>query len=174
MTLQSITLSSAALHGVHRWRQSLDVLHGRLCQAAIAAPAPALAQQQSSAAETSLPFVAEWALQGRAGSNVPHLPLLWPAAQPRRRDLLPFCCRADFARARIELSAARLTVLNAAHALDRVGNRAARGQIAAAKVMAPNVVLKVIDQAVQVGSVEEGVLCGTAGSSLQCASGIRQ
>eukprot|EP00891_Asterochloris_glomerata_P001698 jgi/Astpho2/1698/fgenesh1_pm.00032_%23_14_t len=58
--------------------------------------------------------------------------------------------QADFARARIELSAARLTVLNAAHALDRVGNRAARGQIAAAKVMAPNVVLKVIDQAVQV------------------------
>ena len=59
-------------------------------------------------------------------------------------------CRSDYARCRIELSAARLTVLAAAHALDKHGNKKARNQIAAAKVYAPNVVLKVIDAAVQV------------------------
>lgn len=59
-------------------------------------------------------------------------------------------CRSDYARCRIELSAARLTVLAAAHALDEHGNKKARGQIAAAKVYAPNVVLRVIDAAVQV------------------------
>ncbi|KAL3143656.1 hypothetical protein ABBQ38_002451 [Trebouxia sp. C0009 RCD-2024] len=58
--------------------------------------------------------------------------------------------QSDYARCRIELSAARLTVLAAAHALDQHGNKKARGQIAAAKVYAPNVVLKVIDAAVQV------------------------
>jgi len=59
-------------------------------------------------------------------------------------------CRSDYARCRIELSAARLTVLAAAHALDKHGNKKARGQIAAAKVYAPNVVLRVIDAAIQV------------------------
>lgn len=58
--------------------------------------------------------------------------------------------RSDYARCRIELSAARLTVLAAAHALDKHGNKKARGQIAAAKVYAPNVVLRVIDAAIQV------------------------
>ena len=63
----------------------------------------------------------------------------------------PCClCRSDYARCRIELSAARLTVLAAAHALDKHGNKKARGQIAAAKVYAPNVVLRVIDAAIQV------------------------
>lgn len=61
-------------------------------------------------------------------------------------------CRADYARRRIELTAARLTVLAAAHALDKYGNKKARNQIAAAKVYAPNVVLKVLDQAVQVST----------------------
>lgn len=61
-------------------------------------------------------------------------------------------CRADYARCRIELTAARLTVLAAAHALDKYGNKKARNQIAAAKVYAPNVVLKVLDQAVQVST----------------------
>lgn len=41
-------------------------------------------------------------------------------------------------------------MLAAAHALDQNGNKKARGQIAAAKVYAPNVVLRVIDAAVQV------------------------
>ncbi len=61
-------------------------------------------------------------------------------------------CRSDYAHCRIELSAARLTVLAAAHALDKHGNKKARAQIAAAKVYAPNVVLRVIDAAVQVCS----------------------
>lgn len=34
--------------------------------------------------------------------------------------LVLVCCRSDYARCRIELSAARLTVLAAAHALDQV------------------------------------------------------
>ena len=41
-------------------------------------------------------------------------------------------------------------MLAAAHALDKHGNKKARGQIAAAKVYAPNVVLRVIDAAIQV------------------------
>ncbi|KAK9814257.1 hypothetical protein WJX72_003022 [[Myrmecia] bisecta] len=57
--------------------------------------------------------------------------------------------RADLARCRMELDAARLMVLAAAHALDKDGNKAARGKIAAAKVFAPNVVLRVIDAAIQ-------------------------
>ena len=59
-------------------------------------------------------------------------------------------CRSDYARCRIELAAARLTVLAAAHALDKHGKKKARGQIAAGKVYAPNVVLRVIDAAIQV------------------------
>ena len=65
-------------------------------------------------------------------------------------ELCAVACRSDFARCRIELSAARLTVLAAAHALDKHGNKKSRNQIAAAKVYAPNVVLKVLDAAVQV------------------------
>ena len=42
--------------------------------------------------------------------------------------------RLDIARSRIELDAARLVVLEAAHALDEQGNKTARGKIAAAKV----------------------------------------
>ncbi|EIE24888.1 acyl-CoA dehydrogenase NM domain-like protein [Coccomyxa subellipsoidea C-169] len=53
------------------------------------------------------------------------------------------------ARARIDLDAARLTVLDAAHALDRLGNKQARGKIAAAKVLAPSTVLAVLDAAIQ-------------------------
>ena len=40
-------------------------------------------------------------------------------------------------------------VLEAAHALDRVGNKAARGQIAAAKALAPSAVLAILDRAIQ-------------------------
>ena len=46
--------------------------------------------------------------------------------------------------------ACRLVVLQAAHALDLHGNKAARGQIAAAKALAPSAVLTVIDRAIQV------------------------
>lgn len=41
-------------------------------------------------------------------------------------------------------------MLQAAHALDLKGNKAARGQIAAAKALAPSAVLAVIDRAIQV------------------------
>ncbi|KAL4514035.1 hypothetical protein Ndes2526A_g09094 [Nannochloris sp. 'desiccata'] len=58
--------------------------------------------------------------------------------------------RLDIARSRIELNAARLTVLEAARALDEVGNKVARGHIAAAKAMAPSTVLTIIDRAIQV------------------------
>ena len=44
----------------------------------------------------------------------------------------------------------RLVVLAAADALDKVGNKAARQQITAAKVYVPNVVLRVLDAAIQV------------------------
>ncbi|WIA34790.1 hypothetical protein OEZ86_013093 [Tetradesmus obliquus] len=45
---------------------------------------------------------------------------------------------------------ARLPVLDAATALDRVGHKAARAEIAAAKVAAPAVALQVIDAAIQI------------------------
>jgi alkylation response protein AidB-like acyl-CoA dehydrogenase len=54
---------------------------------------------------------------------------------------------------------ARLVVLEAAHALDRLGNKAARGQIAAAKALAPSTVLDVLDRAIQVrGAAAAGSL----------------
>ncbi|KAF8061385.1 Acad10 [Scenedesmus sp. PABB004] len=58
--------------------------------------------------------------------------------------------REVLARQRVALEGARLLVLNAADALDRVGHKAARGEIAAAKVAAPAVALQVIDAAIQI------------------------
>ena len=54
------------------------------------------------------------------------------------------------AEARIEIDMARLLTLNAAWLMDTVGNKHARTEIAAIKVAAPNVALKVIDRAIQV------------------------
>jgi acyl-CoA dehydrogenase len=54
------------------------------------------------------------------------------------------------AESRIEINMARLLTLNAAWLMDTAGNKHARTEIAAIKVAAPNVALKVIDRAIQV------------------------
>jgi acyl-CoA dehydrogenase len=54
------------------------------------------------------------------------------------------------AEARIEIEMARLLTLKTAWLMDTVGNRHARTEIAAIKVAAPNIALKVIDRAIQV------------------------
>ncbi|MBV9798172.1 MAG: acyl-CoA dehydrogenase family protein [Solirubrobacterales bacterium] len=54
------------------------------------------------------------------------------------------------AESRIEIEMARLLTMKAAWLMDTVGNKHARTEIAAIKVAAPNVALKVIDRAIQV------------------------
>eukprot|EP00775_Hariotina_reticulata_P010196 gene10196-10357_t len=71
--------------------------------------------------------------------------------------------REVLARQRVALEGTRLLVLNAAEALDRVGHKAARGEIAAAKVAAPAVALQVIDAAIQIhggAGVSQDVVLG--------------
>lgn len=57
--------------------------------------------------------------------------------------------RLDIAKSRAELDSARLMVLNAAHALDKVGNKKARTQIAAAKAITPSTVVAIVERAIQ-------------------------
>jgi acyl-CoA dehydrogenase len=74
----------------------------------------------------------------------------------------PVAMRANIqdwiAESRIDIEMARLLTLKAAWMMDTVGNRQARTEIAAIKVAAPNVALKVLDRAIQVhggGGVSE-------------------
>jgi acyl-CoA dehydrogenase len=66
----------------------------------------------------------------------------------------PVAARANvqdwIAEARIEIEMLRLLALKTAWLMDTVGNRHARTEIAAIKVAAPNVALKIIDRAIQV------------------------
>jgi acyl-CoA dehydrogenase len=82
------------------------------------------------------------------------LDLLIDRAQERVTFGQPLAERANIqdwiAEARVEIEATRLLVLKAAWMMDTVGNKEAATEIAAIKVKAPNMALKVIDRAIQV------------------------
>jgi acyl-CoA dehydrogenase len=62
--------------------------------------------------------------------------------------------REWIAESRIAIDQARLLVLKAAWTIDRAGAKAARKDIAAIKVVAPNVALQVLDRAIQTFGAE--------------------
>jgi len=71
---------------------------------------------------------------------------------------------ADVAKSRSEVDQARLLVMNAAHAIDVLGNRAARGEIASIKFVTATMACNVIDRAIQAyggaGVCQDFVLAG--------------
>ena len=73
-----------------------------------------------------------------------------PHKMPFGKNIANLGANFDYiAESRIELNAARLLTLDAAHKMDTVGNKIAASEIAQIKVFAPNVVLKIIDRAIQ-------------------------
>jgi acyl-CoA dehydrogenase len=82
------------------------------------------------------------------------LELMCRRASERVTFGMPVADRANvqdwIAESRIEIDMARLLTLKAAWLIDTVGNKHARTEIAAIKVAAPQVALKVIDRAIQV------------------------
>jgi acyl-CoA dehydrogenase len=96
------------------------------------------------------------------------LDLMIKRAQDRVTFGEPLASRANIqdwiAESRIELEMARLLTLKTAWLMDTTGNRQARVEIAAIKVAAPAVALKVIDRAIQVhgagGLTEDYPLAG--------------
>jgi len=57
--------------------------------------------------------------------------------------------RADIAESRMEIEQARLITMKAAHLMDTVGNKVARGELAMVKVIVPRMTQRVLDRAIQ-------------------------
>ena len=73
-----------------------------------------------------------------------------PSKTPFGKNIANLGANFDYiAESRIELNAARLLTLDAANKMDTVGNKIAASEIAQIKVFAPQVVLKIIDRAIQ-------------------------